>query len=111
MRIYLFLTSAVLLIIAVFGINNACSELSLFPWQAKPQYPNVLFIKVDDMNDWVGCLGGHPHALTPNIDKLASRGVLFTNAHTTAPVCNPSRVALLSGMAPYTTGVYQNRDP
>ena len=73
--------------------------------------PNVLLIMVDDMNDWVGCLGGHPNALTPNIDKLASRGVLFTNAHTAAPVCNPSRVALLSGMAPYTTGVYQNRDP
>ena len=72
--------------------------------------PNVLLIMVDDMNDWVGCLGGHPNALTPNIDQLASKGVLFTNAHTAAPVCNPSRVALLSGMAPYSTGVYQNRD-
>jgi len=72
--------------------------------------PNVLLIMVDDMNDWVGCLGGHPNAFTPNIDKLASNGVLFTNAHCAAPVCNPSRTSMLTGMAPYTTGVYMNDD-
>jgi hypothetical protein len=43
--------------------------------------PNVLMIVVDDMNDWVGCLGGHPDVKTPNIDRLAQRGMLFTNAH------------------------------
>ena len=43
--------------------------------------PNVLLIAVDDLNDWVGCLGGHPQAKTPNIDALAKRGVLFSNAH------------------------------
>ncbi len=43
--------------------------------------PNVLFISIDDLNDWVGCLKGHPQALTPNIDRLAARGVLFTDAH------------------------------
>jgi len=73
--------------------------------------PNILFIAVDDMNDWVGCLNGHPDAITPNIDRLAARGTLFTNAHTAAPVCNPSRTAFLSGRAPYSTGVYQNGDP
>jgi arylsulfatase A-like enzyme len=52
--------------------------------------PNVLIIVVDDMNDWVGCLGGHPDVKTPNIDRLAQRGMLFTNAHVAAPVCNPS---------------------
>src|SRR5262245_48137969 len=56
--------------------------------------PNVLFIAVDDLNDWVGCLGGHPQARTPNIDRLARRGTLFTNAHCQAPLCNPSRTSL-----------------
>lgn len=70
--------------------------------------PNVLMIVVDDMNDWVGCLGGHPDALTPNIDRLASRGVLFSNAHCAAPVCNPSRVATLTGLRPGATGIYDN---
>ena len=46
---------------------------------------NILFIAVDDLNDWVGALGGHPQALTPNMDKLIERGLLFTNAHCTAP--------------------------
>lgn len=70
--------------------------------------PNVLMISVDDMNDWIGCLHGHPDAATPNIDRLAARGLLFTNAHCAAPVCNPSRVALLTGRRPSTTGVYDN---
>lgn len=74
-----------------------------------PQRFNVLMIVVDDMNDWVGCLGGHPQAHTPNIDRLAARGVLFTNAHCTAPVCNPSRVSTLTGVRPSTTGIYDNR--
>ncbi len=69
--------------------------------------PNVLFIAIDDLNDWVGCLGGHPQVKTPNIDRLARRGVLFTNAHCQAPICNPSRVSLLTGRLPSSTGVYQ----
>ena len=72
--------------------------------------PNVLFIAVDDLNDWLGCMGGHPQALTPNIDGLAKEGVLFTNAHCAAPLCNPSRTALLFGKRPTTTGVVGNRD-
>ena len=65
-------------------------------------------IVVDDMNDWVGCLGGHPQVKTPNIDRLAKRGLLFTNAHAAAPVCNPSRVATLTGRRPGSTGIYGN---
>jgi AraC-like DNA-binding protein len=65
-------------------------------------------IIVDDMNDWVGCLGGHPQVKTPHIDRLAKRGLLFTNAHVAAPVCNPSRVATLTGLRPSTTGIYGN---
>lgn len=70
--------------------------------------PNVLFIAVDDLNDWVGCLGGHPQARTPNIDRLAGRGVNFTRAYCASPVCNPSRTALMCGMRSSTTGVYSN---
>lgn len=68
--------------------------------------PNVLFIAIDDLNDWVGCLNGHPNAKTPNMDRLAKRGVLFTNAHCQAPICGPSRASLFTGMLPTTTGIY-----
>jgi len=71
--------------------------------------PNVLFISLDDMNDWLGCYGGHPDVKTPNIDRLAKRAVLFTNAHCVSPICGPSRAAVLTGMRPETTGVYHNR--
>ena len=71
--------------------------------------PNVLFIAVDDLNDWIGCIGGHPQALTPNMDRLAKRGVLFTNAHCAAPACNPSRAAVFSGLMPARTGVWSNQ--
>ncbi len=73
---------------------------------AQAKKPNVLFIAIDDLNDFVGCLGGHPQAMTPNIDALAARGTLFTNAHCQAPICGPSRASLLSGMLPSTTGIY-----
>ncbi|MHC4744923.1 MAG: sulfatase-like hydrolase/transferase, partial [Planctomycetota bacterium] len=69
---------------------------------------NVLFIAIDDLNDWIGCLGGHPDAKTPNLDRLANMGVLFTNAHCSAPVCNPSRASLMTGILPSTSGVYAN---
>ncbi len=70
--------------------------------------PNVLFIAVDDLNDWVHHLGGHPQTITPHIDALAARGVTFYNAHCAAPSCNPSRAALMTGVRPATSGVYVN---
>jgi len=70
--------------------------------------PNVLFLVVDDQNDWVGVTSGHPQATTPNIDRLARRGVLFANAHTAAPACNPSRTAVVTGIRPSTSGMYLN---
>ena len=71
--------------------------------------PNVLFLAVDDMKDWVGCLGGYPGTVhTPHIDRLAARGVLFSNAHCASPKCAPSRAALLTGLRPSTTGLYDN---
>ena len=71
--------------------------------------PNVLLIAVDDLNDWVGCLGGHPQTFTPNIDRLADRGMLFSNAHCQGTMCNPSRISLLWGRRPSSTGFYDNR--
>lgn len=68
--------------------------------------PNVLFIAIDDLNDWVGCMGGHRQARTPNIDRLADRGILFSNAHCQAPICLPSRTSLLTGTYPHKSGVY-----
>ena len=73
--------------------------------------PNVLFLSVDDMNDWVGCLGGYPGVQTPNIDSLAKRGALFADAHCSSPICNPSRTALLTGWAAWRTGIYNNDQP
>lgn len=70
--------------------------------------PNVLFIMIEDLNNWVGCLGGHPDVETPNIDALAQSGVLFENAYCPSPVCGPSRASILTGKLPSTSGVYLN---
>jgi PelA/Pel-15E family pectate lyase len=70
---------------------------------------NILFLISDDMNDWIGCMGGHPDAITPNLDRLAERAVLFRQAHCSAPICNPSRASVMSGLNPSTTGCYGNR--
>src|ERR1700758_5266051 len=77
---------------------------------AEPRKPNVLFIAVDDLNHWVGYLGRNAQTSTPNIDKLAARGVQFTHSYCAAPVCNASRASLMSGLRPATTGVYENDD-
>ena len=88
--------------------------LLLFPTSivraVEPLPPNVLFIAIDDLNDWVGFLGGHPQVKTPNMDRLAARGVVFANAHCAAPLCNPSRAAIFSGLQPWESGVLGNQD-
>jgi len=73
---------------------------------AQQEKPNILFIAIDDMNDWTGFLGGHSQSITPNMDKLSKMGVNFTNAHTSAPGCSPSRNALLYGVQPFNSGLY-----
>ena len=70
------------------------------------QKPNVLMICIDDLNDWVGCMGGNPSAITPNIDRLAAQGILFTNAHCQTALCGPSRASIMSGLRPSTSGIY-----
>ena len=93
-------------------INKAIICFTVFVFmpfsQAEETKPNVLFIAVDDLNDWVGKLGGHSQAKTPNIDLLSSRGLLFTKAYCSAPSCNASRSSLLMGLRPSTTGIYIN---
>ena len=87
------------------GFPAACGAQS-----AERQKPNVLFIAVDDLNHWVGYTGRNPQAKTPNIDRLSSLGVSFTRAYCAAPLCNPSRAALMSGKRPSTTACYQNSE-
>ena len=70
--------------------------------------PNILYVTFDDMNDWVGVLGGHPQIQTPHIDRLAERGALFTNAHCVVPACSGSRAANWSGLNPVNNLVYGN---
>jgi arylsulfatase A-like enzyme len=85
--------------------------LSLAVAAAAPARPPiVLLIVLDDLNDYLGVLRGHPQALTPNIDRLARSGVTFTNAHSNAPICAPSRGSLFSGIYPHRSG-YLNFDP
>ena len=84
--------------------------LGMAAWAKAPERPNVLFIAVDDLNDWVGFLGGHPQVKTPNMDRLAKRGMAFANAQCAAPLCSPSRAAVFSGKQPFHTGVYGNSD-
>jgi len=67
------------------------------------EHPNVLFIMVDDLNDYQGVYGGHPQAKTPNIDAFASSATVFTNAHTNVPVCQPSRNSLFTGVYPHNS--------
>ena len=68
--------------------------------------PNVLFIAVDDLNNWITPIDGFSNAKTPNFDRLAQMGVTFSNAHVQAPLCGPSRASVMSGLRPSTTGIY-----
>ena len=68
--------------------------------------PNVVMICIDDLNDWVEPLGGHPQIKTPAMSSLAKRGVVFANAHCQSPLCNPSRTSLMLSRRPASTGVY-----
>jgi iduronate 2-sulfatase len=90
-----------LLIFIISVIFLGCTE-------KKIAQPNVLFISIDDLNDWVGAMDGNPQVITPNMDRLFEQGVLFTNAHSSQPVCTASRNSLLSGIHPSTSGWYSS---
>ncbi|MGE4490304.1 MAG: sulfatase [Kiritimatiellales bacterium] len=78
--------------------------------RAAPQRPNILFLAVDDLNDWIGCYtNGYPGTVhTPNMDRLASEGLLFQKAYCSVALCNPSRTAILTGRYAFMSGVYGN---
>jgi arylsulfatase A-like enzyme len=94
-----------------FLLFALCASFAATASALDAKQPNVLFIPVDDLNHWVGHLGRNKQTKTPNLDRLAKMGVTFTNAHCAAPICNPSRTALLSGLRPGATGIYDNNAP
>lgn len=94
-----------------FLLLTTFMQFSLNNLQAQDR-PNILFISIDDLNDYVNCMNGSVKALTPNIDRLASQGVLFNNAHCQAPICGPSRASIMTGLYPSSSGNYlQLNDP
>ncbi len=95
-----------LILSIIFAFSSLLSKAEKRP-NSKAPY-NVLFIAIDDLNDWTGFAGGHPQSQTPNMDQLAEQGTVFENAYCAASVCNPSRAALMSGYRPSTSGVYDN---
>lgn len=90
-------------------INIACqnnppnANLDLLSQKEEIKKPNVLIIMIDDLNDCIASFNGHKQSYSPNIDKLAQSGILFTNAHTNAPMCGPSRASLFSGIYPHNS--------
>ncbi len=94
-----------LLPVLVFVPGLSCLMAEARP-KAEPM--DILFIIVDDLNDWVGPLGGHPQVETPHLDELATDSFVFTNAHTPSPACQPARYALYSGLHPVSSGWYGN---
>ena len=89
-----------LCLFAVYGFVNSTT--------ASESRPDVVFIIVDDLNDWLGCLDGHPDAQSPNIDALAASGMLFSQGYCNSPQCRPSRTSLNYGVYPFKTGTYFN---
>jgi arylsulfatase A-like enzyme len=77
--------------------------------QAPASHPNVLFIAIDDMNDGITLFGKDRPFKTPNLERLAGRGVFFSHAYCSSPACNPSRASILTGKRPHRTGVYGNK--
>ena len=102
MKNNLYLSYAIIVLVGL-SCNSVNSDKAV---KKSSEKPNVLFIAIDDLNNWLGCMNGHPNAKTPHMDQLASQGVLFTNAHCQAPLCGPSRASLMTGLRPSTTGIY-----
>lgn len=109
-----FLQKRMWLCIMLIGLTMACPVLAQGQQNVSAdearRKPNVLLIMIDDLNDYVSQLKGYPGLKTPNLDRFVKTAMNFTRAYCAAPVCNPSRAALLSGIAPYKSGVYDNNN-
>jgi len=88
------------LIITLFYVNLNSQNL---------EKPNILFIAIDDMNDWIGPLKGISITKTPNLDQLAKRSVVFSNAHCSSPACSPSRLSVMTGVLPHKSNILDNQ--
>lgn len=95
-----------LYLLFVFLLGLAC-DAEQQTTEASPSRPNVLFIAVDDLRPELGCYGSDI-AVTPNIDQLASQGLLFNRAYCQQAICSPSRASLMTGARPETTGIIEN---
>lgn len=91
-----------------FAFLISCGGDSPEAQKSSPKPPNILFVAIDDLNDWVEPLGGHPQAKTPNLSRFADEAVNFTKNYCASPGCNPSRSAMMSGFHTYTSGMYSN---
>ena len=94
-------TSKLLLIVAAW---------ILFSTSTEARKPDILFIAIDDMNDWTTLFDQNNPIQTPNLERLAARGTFFNRAYCASPGCNPSRTAIMTGLRPTTSGVYHNGD-
>ena len=97
---------AYFILVLGFLFLNACKEQKETVKKPNKENPNVLFIAIDDLNNMLGVIDQYSGTKTPNIDRLASRGVVFSDAHCQAPLCGPSRASLMTGLRPSTTGIY-----
>lgn len=77
-------------------------------WSAESSKPNIVVFLADDMGWGDSATYGHKLIQTPNLDKLASQGVKFTQCYSACGVCSPSRSAILTGRTPYRNGVYRH---
>lgn len=94
------------------GLLFGCVQAKQAKVKDEPTRPNIIFISIDDLNDWNTINGGYDGKVhTPNMERLARLGVNFTNAHVPSPSCNPSRTAVFTGLMPSTTGIYTNKAP
>ena len=91
---------------ATADIPNAKFRFAVEMMPDESVKPNVLFVVIDDLNDWTEGLKGHPESLTPNLNRIARRGMRFTRAYSQAALCNPSRTSFLTGRRPSSTGIY-----